>query len=416
MKKYEFFNPPKEYCFRIYKKWRFSPETVPLKFPQKFVLLFLIIGGLQSLSTAKAQSGFLDIGGYLKELGQVSLSNNLSTVRYDNILHHRLETEWTFTRNFQLNADIRTRLLNGYTVENTPGFATLYENDANLMDLSRVWVDSEKSILHSQVDRLHFSYFSGPLEAYAGRMRINWGKTYVWNPNDLFNNYAFLDFDYEERPGVDAVNLIYNLDFASSIETGIRLADSFDEMVIAGMYRTNWKQYDLQIIGGHYLDRIALGFGWAGYVKDAGFKGELTYFHPEEDFFNQKGNITSTVGFDYMFSNSVYAQTELLYNGGYQDQGSPLLELIQPPSANNLFIAKTGYFVNASYPLTPLTNISGGILGSFDKKMVILIPQISRSLTNNIDFLVLAQLLKGSLFSDFVETPNVLYFRLKWSY
>lgn len=402
--------------WRFEKIWRFSSRINSLNPLQKFLLLFLMICCSQSLITAKAQNDFLDISGYLKELGQVSLSNDLSTVRYDNILHYRLETEWSFTPNFELNADIRTRLLNGYTVENTPGFATLYENDANLMDLSWVWINSEKSILHSQIDRLHLSYFNGPLEAYAGRMRINWGKTYVWNPNDLFNNYAFLDFDYEERPGVDAVNLIYNLDFASSIETGIRLADSFDEMVIAGMYRTNWKQYDLQVIGGHYLDRVALGVGWAGYIKDAGFKGELTYFHPEEDFFNQKGNITSTVGFDYMFSNSVYAQTELLYNGGYRAQGSPLFELIQPPSANNLFIAKTGYFVNASYPLTTLTNISGGVLGSFDKKMVILIPQISRSLTNNIDFLVLAQLLKGSLFSDFIETPNVIYFRLKWSY
>lgn len=367
--------------------------------------------------TSQAQSGdFLDISGYVKELGQVSIDNGLSTFRYDNILHHRLETEWSFTPDFELNADIRTRLLNGYTVGNTPGLALFYENDPNLVDMYWVWADSEDYLFHSQIDRLHLSYFNGPLEVYAGRQRINWGKTYVWNPNDLFNNYAFLDFDYEERPGTDAISLIYNLDFASSIETAIKLDDSFDQMVIAGMYRANWKQYDLQVIGGHYLDKLALGVGWAGYIKDAGFKGELTYFHPEENFFEQRGNFSSTIGFDYMFSNSVYGQAEFLYNGGYQKQGSPLFELIQPPSADNLFIAKTGYFLNASYPVTPLTNISGGILGSFTRKMVIFIPQISYSVTNNIDFMVLAQLLKGPVFSDFVETPNVLYFRLKWSY
>ncbi len=380
-----------------------------------FLILWFII--VQAPFNVYAQeSDFLDVGGYLKELGQLSVNNGLSTYRYDNILHHRLETEWSFTDNFELNADIRTRLLNGFTVRNTPRLSTLYENDPNLMDLSWVWIDSDNALIHSQIDRLHISYFNGPLEIYAGRHRINWGKTYVWNPNDLFNNYAFLDFDYEERPGVDAVSMVYNLDFASSIETAVKLADSFEEMVIAGMYRGNWKQYDYQVLGGHYLDNIILGIGWAGYIKEAGFKGEISYFHPEKDFFNQTGNITSTLGFDYMFSNSVYAQAEFLYNGGNLNRGSPVSELLQPPSANNLFITKTGYYLNASYPLTPLTNISGGVLGSFNRKFVILIPQVSHSLSNNIDFMVLAQLLKGSFLSDYIETPNVLYFRLKWSY
>ncbi|MDZ7717453.1 MAG: hypothetical protein U5K72_01380 [Balneolaceae bacterium] len=75
--------------------------------------------------SSKAQfSDILDISGYLKELGQVSIDNGLSTFRYDNILHHRLETEWSFTHNFELNADIRTRLLSGYSVRHTPGLGT----------------------------------------------------------------------------------------------------------------------------------------------------------------------------------------------------------------------------------------------------------------------------------------------------
>lgn len=381
----------------------------------KCAVFLCIIFSLPFLSKAQ-EADLLDVSGYLKELGQFSIDNGFSTVRYDNILHHRLETEWSFTENLELNADIRTRMLQGYTVQNTPGLGTLYENDPNLVDLAWLWVDSDNVLIHSQIDRLHLSYFNGPLEIYAGRQRINWGKTYVWNPNDLFNNYAYLNFDYEERPGVDAISAIYNLDFASSIETAVKLDDDFDEMVIAGMYRTNWKQYDLQFIAAHYFENLAIGFGWAGYIKNAGFKGEMTYFQSEEDLFSSSGTFSSTIGFDYMFSNSLYGQAELLYNGGNSGQGSPAFQLLQPPSADNLFIAETGYFLNTSYPLTPLTNISGGVMGSFDSKFVILIPQISHSLTSNIDILVLAQLLKGPVFSDLIETPNVLYFRLKWNY
>ena len=37
--------------------------------------------------------------------------------------------------------------------------------------------------------------------ATAGRQRINWGQTFVWNVNDVFNAYSYFDFDYKERPG-----------------------------------------------------------------------------------------------------------------------------------------------------------------------------------------------------------------------
>jgi hypothetical protein len=89
--------------------------------------------------------------------------------------------------------------------------------------------------MHSNIDRMHLSYINGPWEVHAGRQRVNWGRTFVWNPNDLFNNYAFLDFDYEERPGVDALTAQYNWDYASSLEVGIRLGDNWDESVLASM-------------------------------------------------------------------------------------------------------------------------------------------------------------------------------------
>lgn len=366
--------------------------------------------------SAPAQNFDADFRGYLKELGSLSLSNDLKTVRYDNILHHRIESHFDFGKGFELRADLRNRLLNGYTVQNTPNYADFIDQDAGYAGLSWILIDSENTILHSSMDRLHFSYINGPWEIHAGRQRINWGKTMVWNPNDLFNAYAFLDFDYEERPGTDALYAQYSWSYASSVEAGYRFGNSFDESVLAAMYRGNIGEYDIQLIGGSYFEHLAIGGGWSGYLKGAGFKGELTYFHPRKDFFNETGYVTSTLGGDYMLPNSVYLSTELLYNGGHNRVANPVGELFQPPSADDLFIAKTGYFLNASFPINPLTNISGGVMGSFTKKMVILIPQITHSISDNLDFLILAQLLKGSVFTDITETPNVLFFRLKWSY
>lgn len=364
-----------------------------------------------------AQDGIkTDFRGYIKELGSISLSNDFRTVRYDNILHHRIESLFELGKGFEIRADLRTRLLNGWSVRNTPGYGEFLDQDAGYFDLNRTWIDTDETILHSASDRLHLSYINGPWEVHAGRQRINWGKTMVWNPNDLFNAYAYLDFDYEERPGTDALYVQYNWSYASSVNLGYRLGETFDESVIAFMYRGSLRNYDIQLIGGSYLEHLAIGGGWAGYLKSAGFRGEVTYFHPRSNFFDETGHFTATAGADYMLPGSVYLTGELLYNGGWERAGNPVAELIRPPTADDLFIARTGYFVNASYPINPLTSISGGIMGSFSRPAIIFIPQVTHSLGNNLDLMILAQILKGSVLEDLTETPNLLFFRVKWSY
>lgn len=379
-------------------------------------MLFLI-GITFTASPAKAQlDDVVDIGGYFKELGQLAFDNNFSTFRYDNSLQNRLESEWEFSNDFEFNADLRTRLISGYSIKNTPGITGFYEADPGYVDMTWVWFDSEYSIMQSQIDRLYASYYSGDLELHAGRQRINWGRTLVWNPNDLFNNYAFLDFDYEERPGVDAVLAQYNWSYASSVQAGFRMGDSFDEMVIAGMVRTSLGSYDIQLLGGHYLDKAAIGAGWAGYIQDAGFKGEITYFQPEDNFLKETGTLTATLGFDYLLPHSLYLQSELLYNGGFEAGNIPLTELNRPPRADDLFVAETGFYIGTNYPVSPLLNISFGTMGSFDRSLFVFMPQVSYSLSQNIDLLVLSQLLKGRTFSRTLDTTNLFFFQLKWSY
>lgn len=386
-------------------------NSIRNKICQASLTILVFLSGFQ---TSYAQE--VDFGGYVKELGRISVNNDFSTFRYDNILHHRIESDWTLSDHFEFRTDLRTRLLNGYTVNNTPGLKQFYERDPNYFDFSWVWLKTDHLLMHSNIDRIHFSYFNGPWEIHAGRQRVNWGRTYTWNPNDLFNNYAFLDFDYEERPGVDALTAQYNWSYASSAEVGFHMGNSRDQSVVAGMVRTSWGDYDIQIVGGHYLDNLTLGTGWAGYLGDAGFKGEVSYFHPEDQFFENTGHFTATTGLDYMLSNGLYLQSELLYNGGYNQRGNPLNTLLLPPSADNLFIARSGFLLSGSYQIHPLVNGNIIFMGSFDRSIFIAIPQVSISVTEDLDFLLLSQLLKGSVFRRTVPTPNLFFFRLKWSY
>ena len=393
-----------------YKKKR--SKSLCSSFKTFLLSIFLLIA-----STAQAQlSNVVETGGYFKELGQLSMSNDFSEIHYDNFLQNRLETQWTFSDSFEFRADLRTRLISGYSINNTPNITSFYKNDPGFVDMTWVPFDGDYSVFQMQIDRFYGSYYRGDFELHAGRQRINWGRTGVWNPNDLFNNFAFLDFDYEERPGVDALLAHYSWDFASSAELGFRMADTFEEMVLAGMVRTHWGSYDVQFVGGHYQQQASMGVGWAGYIQDAGFKGEMTWFQPEDNFLKEPGTLTATVGFDYMLPNSLYLQSELLYNGGFERQNRPLAELNRPPSADDLFIAETGFYLSGNYPVTPLLNTSLGAMGSFDRSVFILIPQISYSLGQNLDLMVLSQLLKGTTFRQDINTQNLFFIQLKWSY
>ncbi len=354
--------------------------------------------------------------GYLKELGSLSLSNDLKTVHYDNIIHNRLESRFSFESGFEIRADLRTRVINGYTVENVPGYADILDDDPGFVDMSLILVDKEKTIVHTAIDRLQLSYYSEKWDVVLGRQRVNWGKSMVWNPNDLFNAYSYLDFDYEERPGTDALTVQYSWSYASSLQLGYKFGRSLDESVIAFMARGNLGDYDIQLITGNYLDKLILGAGWTGYLGNAGFNGEVSYFHPRDNFFDESGHFTATLGSDYMLPNSMYLSGELLYNGGYNSSANALAQLSQPPTADNLFISKTVFFVNSNYPLTALTNLSFGVMGSFTESVFVFIPQVSYSVTENLDFLVLSQLLKGNALQEATNTPNVLFFRLKWSF
>lgn len=369
-------------------------------------LLIILLG---STLTRAQSSDIVQFKGYLKELGAVSVSNDLNTWRYDNIVHHRLESVWHIGDGFRIQADLRTRWISGYSADNIPSYGAIFDADPGLVDLNKNWIDREGHILNTSIDRLHLSWEHEQWEAHLGRQRINWGKTMIWNPNDLFNTYSWLDFDYEERPGTDAIRLNYNWGVASSVEAGYKPSSSPSKTVLAAMYRGSIGTYDVQAIAGHYQGDWVLGGGWSGYVQKSGFKAEASIFLPD-------GSLSASLGADHMLDNGTYLIGEILFNGGYNKQPGNQAALFQVPSADNLFISKTAYFTQASGSPHPLLNLGLGLMGSFTDSIFLVIPQTSVSVKENLDFMVLAQLLRGKELKSLSPTPNGIYLRLKWSY
>ena len=105
--------------------------------------------------------------------------------------------------------------------------------------------------MHTILDRLYVDFQSGKWQVIAGRHRINWGMNLVWNPTDIFNTFSVFDFDYEERPGTDAVLVKYYSSSTSHLEVVYELADNLEESSVVGRGKLNFENYDVQLFTGY---------------------------------------------------------------------------------------------------------------------------------------------------------------------
>jgi len=127
--------------------------------------------------------------------------------------------------------------------------------DNGYIDLT--WVNSSSSsyVFYSNIDRLNLFYTKDNLEIQVGRQRINLGINMVWTPNDIFNSSSFLNFDYVEKAGSDAVRFQYYTGLTSSVEFVYKL-NGHKEISAAGIFKFNKWGYDFQLLGGMMEKRL----------------------------------------------------------------------------------------------------------------------------------------------------------------
>lgn len=351
-----------------------------------------------------------DWSGYLKDLRWVRFDKKFKEAYATNLLHNRINFKWKPVENLDARIEIRNRLFWGDDVSGMPGFREQLRNANELADLSVTWFSKRAVILHTNIERLWFEYRKSRWSARAGRQRINWGMATTWNPNDLFNTYNLLDFDYEERPGSDAIKFQYQTGELSNIE--LAYAATADKPVAAAKFSTNYHGYDLQLLAGMYYGDFTAGLGWAGSISDVGFKGEMQWY-PGKDSLS---NLSIAAEADYIFKSGLYTSIGVLYNEAGLDKPLPdpekLTLLVSP---RNLMPGKWNIVLTGSREFTPRLNASASIVYSPGTNLMILFPSCSYNLATNIDLGFYWQ-------SFFLETQgfgaltHTAFLRVRWSF
>jgi hypothetical protein len=361
----------------------------------------------------------MQLNGYMKYMHTVILPPaDSSSMITDSFLHNRLNYTWYVSDNITFKTSMRNRFFWGELVEAVPFVYEGLGDDPGFFDLSFLWYSGQSSALHTVFDRMNLTYQKEKLEVIAGRQRINWGMTLVWNPNDIFNSYSFFDFDYEERPGTDAIQANYYTGATSMLSVVYQLGDSLESSAVASKFLFNKKGYDIQVMTGYQKQFFVIGAGWAGDIKGAGFKGEGTYFVPQ----NSGVGATQFVGSieaDYSFTNGLYIHSSYLfnsiglnsetgnYNAFYLDRSLSVQTL--SPAMHNLFFQVSGQ-------ATPLISLSlASMLNPKDGSWFIG-PTVDWSIAENFDFMTTAQLFRGDPNTLYGDGGSMIFCRFKYSF
>lgn len=385
-------------------------------------LLTLIASG----SVLAQQDSFLDslkyktsLVGYVKYLNTAIIpETDTSELITDNLFHNRLNFQWDLSKRWTFNTSMRNRLFWGELVRLNNQVISALGEDPGFLDLSILWASGDSYALHTIFDRLYFTYEKGKLNVIVGRHRVNWGMTFIWNPNDIFNSYSFFDFDYEERPGTDAVEINYYTSATSQFGLVYEFSDSLKGSSLAGRYRWNAKTYDFQVIAGYQRQNIILGGGWAGDIKGAGFRGEGTYFISGSEL-DQDHQFVGSMDLDYAFPKGLILQMSYLFNSRGLNTSSgdySAFYLNRLLTAQTLSPAMHNLFFQGTYPVSPIVNVTlATMLNPADGSWFIG-PTVDWSVFENFDFLFTGQLYRGDPMTLFGDGGSFLFMRFKYSF
>ena len=395
---------------------------------KKFLPILFLLSPFFIFSQNEKPSKY-SVQGYLKYLNSsVFIPTDLSPIPLiqsdkfllnDNLLHNRLKFKYFANEELTIHAELRNRIFWGDQVRFTllvPGgdyLAGVNAGSDDFFDFSVGNQSNSGTAWHSTLDRFYFEYTKGEWEVRLGRQRVNWGIGAIWNPNDIFNAYNFTDFDYEERPGSDALRIKKYMGFASSFEIAVNAFNKKEDFIGAAKANFHTGTYDWQILAGVVEENITVGGGWAGNLGNASFKGEVSYFTPLKD--NLKNSFAATIGVDYTFENQLYINSGFLFNSnGTTGSGDNILGF--QLSARNLYPYKYSVLTQLGLPINPLLNSAVVLVYSLgDSHAFFINPVLTYSLSQNWDLDLVGQLFfqKQEKYRSEVQAG---FIRLKWSF
>lgn len=311
------------------------------------------------------------------------------------------------------------------------------------------WRQEERSDLTvaADVDRANATWHLTRADVTMGRQAITLGKTYFWNPLDVFLAFDAQQFDRDYKPGVDAVRVDVPLGAFAGLNVlgaaGRTAAETADQRQRAG---ASWfgsaalargfatvGGFDLALQGGKVFGGWHAGFGAVGEVGPLELRLEASglvasasprllpgVLPPSERLVESAATVVAGTG--HRFENTLTLEAEYFYNGA-GDPAHRTAAFARFVGGTTLGVSEHLIGALASYELLPILVGQLGCIVSADDPSVQVLPQLTWSAADEVEVLAGAILGRGArpalgagtlaLRSEFGTFPDVWYVEVK---
>lgn len=364
------------------------------------------------------------ISGYLKDLASGSRSYFTQDAWADNLDRLRLTYDGKYRDWLAVHVDYDNEIHAG-NLTGLPDFQIVRDRQgAAWLDLQHALVNRSNLYWDTSLYRGYVSLHNDSAALTVGRQRIGWGTARFWSPMDMFNPISPLQIESEERQGVDAAVLEFGSPGALRWNAVYAPQDGFRHSTSALRLSRTFHNYDFDVAAARFGQDWTTGFDFAGQVRGAGVRGELTYRwrHPIPGSIpiSTRDALRLVIGSDYALANGLYLAGEYFYNQGQPDlpQNRPLDPNVLLRFSNEILTLHRHFISGGgSYPLTPLWKLETYVVGDLEGRSAVVLPRLSHNLTANTDLNFGAQLFASSRngefhgLSDLVYIEFVLHFR-----
>lgn len=375
---------------------------------KKAIPLLLLSAGLMTAaaSPATAESQPLQVSGYYKNLTIFTESYTSKEDLYATINRLRIElfkeiNPWSF------HVALDNELI-GNDFANTPDFAVIRgreQQHSAVWDGDKTSVDNDHVYLRHAIFRAFAKYYSEDFQVTVGKQGIDWGVMRFYSPNDIFNTVGPVDLERDERVGVDAINLNVALGSLSGITAVVVPSDEDDEFMAAVKLYKTLETYDVALIAATIREQIIAGITFDGYIKSAGFRGEINHNHLD----NGRSFVRASVGVDYSFSEKSYLLLEQLFNGGVDKSAGTAFLTDFKANRRLLSMEKNLTSLWYQYKITPLLEFNQYVIYDWDGNSAVYNPELKYNVTENADVTGGVQINFGDDGSEFGDIADLYY-------
>lgn len=354
---------------------------------------------------AQAQPS-LQLHGYVKNLGIRSTSAITDEPFFLSLGRHRAAGKMHAGPRFVAEAWLDTEFMFGTFLE-TDEFALSKESDPpQRIDLNWTVASGDAVEIHQQLYRAFATVYLGQSHVTVGRQRVAWGTGFAWNPTDIINPFNPGAIELGERSGADAAYASLQLNATSRIELVGALADQSN--VFGVRTSTNFRSYDISVMGAAIGSSWLAGADFAGYLGGAGLRGEAAYS-------SSTRTVRTVLNADYSFAAGFYGLVEWYFNGEGQGDKSDY-DLTPSGPVRTFSLARHYVAVSVSASLTPL--FGGGLYGlaNLNDGSALAGPSLAFSLAPNLELAASTYFLLGGPGTEYGDSHHVFFAAIQWYY